>query len=149
LRSEIVKSDFRALNDFVKGITSKANVKVGIFGKKSGRKEGSLTNAEVGAIHEFGSFSRGIPARSFLRMPLFQKSETIVSEGSAGSLKMLAKGNLIGILKNLGIACERAILGAFDSRGYGTWAPLKVRKGTPLIDTGQLRRAITSKVERK
>jgi phage gpG-like protein len=155
MQSRIVKSDLRGLNNFVKGISEKSFVKVGIFGKKAKRKQGVLTNAEIGAIHEFGSFSRGIPDRSFLRLPLFQKSEQILSESSKGSLKMLVDGNLVGLLKRFGIVCENAIQEAFASAGFGAWAPNAPstirRKGSsaPLIDVGELRRSIASKVERR
>jgi phage gpG-like protein len=128
---------------------------VGIFGSKSKQEEGVLTNAEVGAIHEFGSWSGGIPPRPFLRLPLFQKSEEIVSDASDGALKKLAEGDNVGILKRLGLACEKAIQEAFASAGFGSWAPNTPgtirRKGSssPLIDRGELRRAITSKVEKR
>jgi len=155
LKSEIVKCDFSKLNAFVKGISGRSSVKIGIFGNKTKRKEGALTNAEVGAIHEFGSFSRGIPPRSFLRLPLFQKSDKIVAEASHGSLKRLADGDIVGLLKRFGIACENAIQEAFASAGFGSWAPnapstIKAKgSSAPLIDEGELRRSIASKVERK
>ncbi len=91
-----LKYDFTGLNNFVKAMdaTGKYVVKVGIFGNKTAREiaaeksakggvrktikgsTGTLTNAEVGLIHELGSIERGIPRRSFLRMPLTQKSRS-------------------------------------------------------------------------
>jgi phage gpG-like protein len=154
MTSEIVRSDFRGLNNFIKGISARAQVRVGIFGSKSKRKEGVLTNAEVGAIHEFGSFSRGIPPRSFLRLPLFQKSDDIIEDASRGALRKLADGDNMGILRTLGFACVKAIQEAFATAGFGAWAPNTPstirRKGSsaPLIDVGELRRSITSKAEK-
>jgi phage gpG-like protein len=151
----VVRFNFDGLNNFVKGISTKSFVKVGIFGNKTKRQKGVLTNAEVGAIHEFGSVSRKIPPRSFLRVPLFQKSDEIVSEASEGALMKLAQGDIIGVIKGLGIAAERAIQTAFESSGFGSWVGNALstirRKGSssPLIDRGELRRSIASKVERR
>lgn len=103
-----------------------------------------LTNAEVGFIHEFGT--NRIPKRSFLRMPIFQKAEDILLlVKRAGALKKLAAGRMIEVLGDIGIACEAAIGQAFASAGWGSWPPVK-RGGSPLVDTGQLRRSIASTV---
>lgn len=154
MQSRVIKSDFTALNLFVKGLDSRAAVKVGILGHKTQRKQGSLTNSEIGAIHEFGSWSRGIPARSFLRVPIFLKQETILKEAGQNALVNLGRGDIGQVLKEFGVACERAIQQAFASSGFGRWEPnapaTKTAKGSdsPLIDTGQLQRSISSKVEK-
>lgn len=154
MTSKFVRSDFKGLNNFVSGISRRAQVKVGIFGNKTTRKEGQLTNSEIGAIHEFGSFSRGIPPRSFLRLPVSMKSEQIVEDASKGAIAKLADGDNVGILRTFGFACVKAIQEAFSTAGFGSWAPNAPstirRKGSsaPLIDTAQLRRSITSKVEK-
>lgn len=168
MRSE-VKFDMSRLNTFVKFVDDKHVVKVGILWGDNARQEGGnysqkkglrrtkpipsdQTNAEIGAKHEFGSFSEHIPMRSFLRMPLFARSAEIVKEASVGALALLAQGNKVKLLKRLGIACENAIQLAFATHGFNRWAPNKIstaeRKGSgsPLIDTGQLRRAISSEV---
>lgn len=170
-----VKGDFRKLDEIVKGLTGdKFLVKIGILGRKAGRrpvvhvqdKEGntkprikkgkaSLTNAELGLVHELGSPSRGIPARSFLRMPLFLKQDDIIAEAAPLAKEKMATGNLRGVLVVLGVTCENVIQDAFGSAGFGNWAPdssaTKARKGSaaPLIDSGQLRKAITSSVEKR
>ena len=70
----------------------------------------------------------------------------------AGALQKLAQGDVIGVLSDLGIACETAIGEAFDSSGYGDWAPNTAatinnkKSSSPLIDTGQLRRSVASAV---
>jgi phage gpG-like protein len=150
------KIDFTHLDKFVRGMTEKYAVRVGIFGEKNSRDPGTShkvpTNAEVGAEHEFGNPARGIPPRSFLRMPLQMMSKHILAETSVGADKLLRDGKMGLVMKRLGIACENAIQGAFESGGFGKWrelAPSTIRrKGSSaiLIDTGQLRRAITSKV---
>lgn len=147
-----ILSDFKQLDLFVKAIDSNLVVKVGILGRKAGRTDGEgQSNADIGFIHEFGTSK--IPRRSFLRMPLFQYSTDILSMvKKAGALKKLAAGKTIEVLADLGIACENVILRAFDAAGWGDWAPNAPstirRKGSsaPLIDTGQLRRSITSAV---
>lgn len=152
MKSGIVKHEMSSLDAFVKAISSDMVVKVGIMGRKNGRKDAEgLTNADVGFIHEFGTSK--IPKRSFLRMPIFQHSEDILAMvKKAGALKKLKAGLIIQVLADLGIACENVILRAFDSAGWGSWAPNTPatirRKGSsaPLIDTGQLRRSISSAV---
>lgn len=165
-QSKIIKSDFDGLNNFVKAISSGDGwaVDVGIMGNKSyrsnsgksqsldKRKEnansGGLTNADIGFLHEFGTGK--IPKRSFLRMPLFLKSEKILKDvKDAGAFQKLLKGNIRGILSDLGIAAVAAIEQAFDSAGFGSWASKKSGEGSPLIQTGQLRRSITYEVVKK
>lgn len=150
--SDQIRYDIKPLNDFVNGLKSKYVVRVGIFGDKNSRFKTNLTNAEIGALNEFGSITKKIPKRSFLRLPLFLKTDVILKETSVGIMPLLKKGNMQMVLKRLGIACENAIQKAFASRGYGKWkpnAPLTIAlKGSsqPLIDTSQLRRSISSKV---
>lgn len=150
--------DLSKLHKFVDGLSSDLAVKVGIFGNRNSRREKGKSNAEIGALHEYGGTlpnGNKVPARSFLRMPLFQQSDQIINETSKDMASLALKGDWKSILTNLGIACERAISRAFLSRGFGSWkpnAPLTVkRKGSdsPLIDTRQLERAIASRVEKR
>lgn len=145
------------LNKFAESISKKHIVKVGILGNKDNRKEAGLSNATVGLAHEFGTFTgkkEKIPKRSFLRMPLTTKSQSILKYlDNNKTLKLVGEGNFRQVFKNLGIACEKVIQEAFETSGWGSWAPntrmtvaLKKSK-KPLIDTAQLRRSITSKVE--
>ncbi len=149
-------------------------VKVGIFGNKNARgitdtkkagKSGlrkvirgshsTLTNAELGLVHELGSVERGILPRSFLRMPISQKSKEILADAFKGAPELLRQGNIRGILARLGVSCEKWIQLAFATHGFGSWQPDKQatarRKGSnaPLIDTAQLRRSIASQVADK
>lgn len=172
MESKIIKSDFKKLNKFIAGLGQKYALKVGIFGDKTSRKNVERrtyysgktktvtgksdvpeTNAELGFLHEYGSYTKRIPARSFLRMPLHQKTNQILEETSKGAEKILAEGNMLLFMKRLGLACENAIQRAFASRGFGMWkpnSPVTIElKGSsaPLIDSAQLRRSIASKVE--
>lgn len=148
-----VRYDLGHLQAFVKSLDDKRQVQVGIFGGKSKRNQsGAVTNAELGAIHEFGSFSQKIPARSFLRMPIMTKTGQIVKETAPSARGMVKNNSLVKTLKVLGISCENAVQQAFASRGFGSWKPdapataKRKKSDAPLIDTGQLRRAIASRV---
>lgn len=168
--------DFTGLSNFVRLMDTSGQlvVKVGIFGNKNARgitssdkagKSGlrkvikgsasTLTNAELGLIHELGSVERGIPPRSFLRMPIAQKSKEILADAFKGAPALMAEGKIRMILARLGIACEKAVQMAFATRGFGNWqpdAPATARKkgsNAPLIDTAQLRRSVASQVSEK
>ncbi|MDR3244571.1 MAG: hypothetical protein LBT79_07455 [Elusimicrobiota bacterium] len=154
-----VKADFKGLSNALKAIGSIHKAQVGILnnGKKSGKRE-FAKNVEIGIIHEFGSLTKNIPARSFLRMPI----ETHFVKELKGNKKFdrakvetaFLKGNTSQIAKDLGIAAERVILQAFDTEGWGQWeenaeATIKAKgSDKPLIDTGALRRSITSRVKK-
>ena len=151
-------SDMSKLDKFVKGInqSDKYIVKLGILGDKSARDDTSSTdNAAVGAAMELGVLSEHIPARSFLRMPLFQKIDLILQTAGQGAEALLAAGNIKQVLHNLGAACEMVVAMAFESGGFGTWRKLKpatiMRKiqhnPKPLINTTQLEDSITHVVE--
>lgn len=153
-----VEYDFSKLNDFIKAVSDKSIVKVGILGSKTNRndKDGK-TNAEIGAMHEFGSELNNILRRSFLRMPMHNRAEQIVNEAGKDAMELFVKGNPKQVLNNLGVACLGAIHDAFKTRGFGTWQALKratIRQKIqhnpdPLINTRQLERSITFKVEEK
>jgi len=163
MESKVVKSDFTKLDGFIKALNSNYVVRVGIMGAKNGRsdpKSKGQSNADIGFIHEFGRPGTGrrpaIPERSFLRMPLLVKAQRIIDETiQAGVFKNLMKGDMKQVMTDLGIACERAILDAFDTGGFGTWArntayTLAHKKGnSPLIDLGFLRKSIASEVVKK
>jgi hypothetical protein len=142
------------LHKLVKALGDKHWIKLGIFGAKDSRngKNQENDNAYLAAIHELGKPSKRIPQRSFLRMPMTACAKEIMQEGSRGAESFLAKGDKITVLKRIGIAAEGALDDAFASHGFGTWAPntpyTVAMKGSdsPLIDTGQLRRAVDSEV---
>jgi hypothetical protein len=123
---------------------------------KVGKSPSSLTNAEIGLMMEKGSLANRIPRRSFLEMPLVLKSAGLLAmknklwaifEGGPETAARLKQAYV-----ELGHAAERIIQAAFQSGGFGHWKPDSLstmkRKGStaPLIDTGQLRRSITSDV---
>jgi hypothetical protein len=154
-----IKIDTDKLEEVHAALLAKYVTRVGILGKKGERKEGVASNAAIGLVHEKGSLTRKIPRRSFLEMPLVLKSEGLLAcrdliwqaflkgENSAVRLK--------AAYRDLGHVAERIVQAAFMTRGFGKWAPnsaatiARKRSSAPLIDTGQLRRSITSDVVTK
>lgn len=153
------RHDFSKLHKFVQGLGDKRVVKIGILGDNVERKakeaDSDVTNAEIGLVHEFGSFTRGIPERSILRMPLHNKQDQVVKGASKGAEKLLAEGNKEQVLRNLGASALAVVDKAFDTRGYGNWppdSPATVHaKGSSqvLVDRGELRRSISFEVADK
>lgn len=99
-----------------------ARIQVGIFSSKSGRQQGDNDNAAIGMVHELG-LGR-VPARSWLRMPIVFRKGQIMSEAAKGALEHVASGRAAQIWKNLGTACEGAVLDAFATGGFGKWPQL-------------------------
>lgn len=149
MKSKIIRNDFDGLNNFVKGVSTKKVVKVGIFGEKNARPRGDITNAEIGAKHEFGEGR--VPMRSFLLMPILHEMGQILKDiKSAGVGKAIEAGKTDIVLKNIGVACEAAIDRAFGSDGFGEWAPLapstiarKLGRGLSLHQRKQLLAEVT------
>ncbi len=167
--ARVIRSDFRGLHQLVKAVGDGSVVRVGILAGKAQRNEAgklakggghkvskekaAMTNAEIGAVHEFGSFSRNIPKRSFLREPIFHEAKKIIKDAAAALPAAVESGKMKGVLNAIGISALAAVQRAFASGGLGRpWEKLKPsttkakRSSAPLIDTGQLRRSITWQV---
>lgn len=147
------------LEDIRRKLGDELVARVGILGSDVARKgddDTDLTNSEIGVIQEFGSETANIPPRSFLRMPVETHAREIMkSMDSPAVRKAVESGDAVTVFKILGIAAESFVKQAFSSGGFGKWAPNTPatvdRKGSskPLIDTGELRRSITSDVVKK
>ena len=130
--------------------------RVGVIGSKASEQhEGTdATNAEIGFVQIFGSITNNIPPRDFLLMPVQHERKEIVRQvNSAVSIKRsLIAGETKKAFALIGKIAEGVVQAAFDTGGFGQWAPLKAStiaaKGSDsmLIDTGQLRRAVSSDV---
>lgn len=175
----------------MKALDRKISIKVGIIGKEATQKhpDSDLTNAELGAIHEFGCtitvtdkmrrylHSQGlhlkkdtmtvvIPTRSFLRMPLMSsegKKEllSVVKSQISNEFKAveLSSGTANKIIDDtvhlLAEVAYLRVLQAFESGGFGSWAPISEftaqRRNNagnpPLTDTGDLRRSISYEIK--
>ncbi len=149
-----VEVDTKPLNKLLKTLTefNGMRVKVGILSSKNSREGGFETNAAIGSVHEFGSYSRNIPQRSFIKLPLMMKMDEIVKEVSRLMQASLDNGDPMPVLKQAGVVAEGAIGEGFESGGFGTWQPITARTAfrknseAILIDSSQLQRSITSAV---
>lgn len=150
----IVKQDTRKLTALVKTLRQSQPVaRVGILGGGGSRSDGT-TNAKVGAKHEFGSATEGLPIRSWLRMPIMEKLQGELSRAGAfdpkeSARQVMTDKSLLQWVKKVGAMAEAVIQEAFDTGGFGRWKPsfmpLKKNKQT-LVETSQLRRSVTSEV---
>lgn len=128
--------------------------RVGVLGADNVREDdGGAGNADIGTVHEFGSETQNIPARSFLRMPLETHGKELMAAIDTKTVKQaIDQGDIKKVFQVIGVEAEKIVQDAFSTGGFGQWPPLKTetiaRKGSSAIlqDTNQLRRAITSDV---
>lgn len=153
-KANSVSMNLAVLDKIRDHITAGSYVKVGVLGADAMRTDGEgASNVDIAITQEFGSISKNIPPRSFLRMPIQQKEKQIRAfVASKKVMDCLLSGKVERGMAFVGIYAESWIQSAFVSRGFGKWKPnapstIK-RKGSdkPLIDTGELRRAISSEV---
>lgn len=144
--------DDKKFKDLLKALTGKLpQIRIGVLGS-SGRTEGGLTNAEVGAFHEFGTVN--LPVRSFLRMPLTDHLDEYLEKSGAfdpNTIKEVIKQKSIApYMEKIAITAERVVADAFATSGFGAWpsSNMEYKKvHATLIESGQLRDAITSEVK--
>lgn len=167
-----VKADYSELENLIDSFKSNYVLRVGILGSKAHTQHGKgsdLTNAEIGAGHEFGAGN--LPRRSFLEDSLKFKLDFTANELKPYK-KLAFKAFFIlrkpqVFLNALGAKCLEAIEEGFATNGFGLWQPLTERyrqqkinkaRGTMkkmlartqiLTDTGKLRRSISFKVIKK
>lgn len=146
-KTRIIRTPDKALKkieEIVKSLKGPDLVKVGLPKGSNDYPDGTSV-IMVGSVHEFGSPSRGIPQRSFLRATLVENK---------GAYKTLFK-NLSKKIIDGDMSKEEAldfvgatVQGDVISRiSEGIPPDLTSREGTPLIDSGHLRQSITYKVE--
>lgn len=157
------KVNTKALDTIDQAFKTKYSTKVGVLGGAGLHPEGKLTMAEIALKNEFGEISassgrKKTPARSFLRFPIEFKSKAIAQD--LLKLKDKIEQNLINgdfkyFFTMMGISAEGKIQEAFESRGFGQWkanAPYTIKKkgsDSPLIDTGELRKSVSSEVKER
>lgn len=140
------------LGEKAQGRLAIKNEKVG--GKSGNRKvpvvqgESSLSNADIGLLHEKGSPPRNLPRRSFLEVPLTTKMPKLMEKVGALLLKGINVSNIELAYKKLAAIAEGVVLQAFPAGGPG-WDDLKKGGPSHLIKTGQLRQSISSRVVTK
>ena len=144
--SKLRKLNEELVNDYV--------AYVGILGGDATalHENSDYTNAQIGAVQEFGSISNNIPARSFIRMPLEKELPAWFNKNSKMYFNACLNGKKREFYNKLALDAEGMIQKAFETRGYGEWEANKpstiARKGSdmPLVDTGALRASISSEV---
>lgn len=136
---------YKALLARMEVLKTPATVRVGIHSDDGAAKEGQTPLIDIATIHEFGTST--IPARSFLRAWMDENGAAAQALYTA-QIKSFLKGSV-------GMPTALSRVGSFIVGGIklrianGIAPPLApvtiLRKGssTPLIDTGQLRGAIT------
>ena len=159
-----VKLDLKPLKLLQERLTEleAGRVHVGLLAETSGRvpkrKNTIDNNPGLGFVHEFGlsytilkgRITNSIPERSFIRMPLMLHLGKLL-EGKDW-IATLMKGGTKRVLGFLGLLGEDTIQEAFATGGYGQWPALAPRtvsrkkSARILIETAQMRKAITSKV---
>lgn len=120
-------------------------IHVGVQGQKAQASHGSLTVGELAAIHEFGL---GVPERSFLRA-WFDANQPKIENDMRAATRQILLGRLTPDKASelLGMRWVGQIQTFIaDGKVEPALSPSTVKsKGSsvPLIDTGQLRSAIT------
>lgn len=150
-----VKVNLKEIDNLISEFASNHNVKVGILSQDASKGNGESTNLEIGIVHEFGSLSRNIPRRSFLKDPVVEKSQDI-SNVAIKELKgkFKEKNFVFKSLRRIGMYVESVVQDAFESGFDGRWQKLsqitidKKKSERQLIDKGYLRQAISSRVDK-
>lgn len=129
---------------------SKLQVHVGYFdGEKNNKNE--LTLATVAKINEYGSVKAKIPARPFMRMT-FRRHDNFKLKFKAALKQTLNNTNtLTESYSRFGIYAMQSIqkeimIGEF--RQNADYTIKKKKSSRPLMDTGQLRRAVSWRIVR-
>ena len=123
-----IKSNFKGLEQLQKNLQIKLVAKIGIFADKNPRNDGELTNAQIGAKHEFGVLSEGLPRRSFLKDPIeLKRKELLKVADKVIKANIDKEGGVEKIFELIGIAGEAIVQEAFETGGYGTWSPISNR----------------------
>lgn len=157
MKKTAITMNLDGLENLIGRMSSEYVTRVGVLGSGAMRDDGDgVTNADLALIHIYGSLSGDIPPRDFLKMPLEMKKKELMKTLETGAVKTaIAAGDYERVFELIGIGAEAIVDGAFKSAGYGQWpanAPATVRaKGSsaPLIDTGELRRSVTSDVVKR
>ena len=154
MKSEIVKnfdfSKFRELRSRLEGMADK-EVVVGVTRASAGRDQtGEINNAELLAVHEFGTKDGRIPERAPIRSSMAKHQDKYVAT-HAENLRKVVRGDM-PFDKSLDLLGLRAAADVQQNIRDGDFVPLAQstidRKGSskPLIDSGGMRQAITHEV---
>ena len=131
----------------------KPKVYIGVPASKNGMHEGGINMATLLALHVLGAPSRGIPQRDPLRPPLIANAQRYSDLLALGLKNALSDGTDPKLVyEKIGIVATNDV---YDYFVTGNFKPLSEKtikaKGSskPLIDTEELRGAITYEVRQK
>lgn len=155
---KITKDRVPAMLKAIKDLTA-LEVLIGIPDANAGRDEGAISNAEIGYLMETGSPAQNIPERPFLVPGVESVRDKVAKRMRAGAESALdgRQADVDSTLTSVGITAENAVKakitdGPFVPLSPRTLAKRRARGRTgekPLIDTGQLRRAVTHVVRKR
>lgn len=144
--------DTKGLDKFIAAFKTAPKIKIGIL--SAGRRHDSdLTNADIGAKHEFGD--EGVPMRSFLRVPISDHLAKFIEKSDMFDKdvlsKVVAERDLKPWMEKLAILSQSVVMEAFASEGFGKWPQWQTpgynnKTGMLLQDTLQLRDSITYEI---
>lgn len=122
------------------------HVTVGIHSDAGQHPDAGISNAELGAIHEFGADTVGIPARPWLSPGVNSGNEEYLKiiENTIANGEPIKQG-----LERVGLVAVGKVQKYMTELRTPANAPSTIkRKGSsnPLIDTGALRASVTYKV---
>lgn len=144
---------WNAIKETVKQIAARGSyVKVGVLGGGSNRPGDGLSNAELAAVHEFGTLDGHIPARPFIGGTYDVKREDYVKMIRKGLDKVLiGKQTIEGLLGRVGLKfasdVKKTVIGSEFQLLPNAPETIR-RKGSdvPLVDTGRLVNSVTHEV---
>ncbi len=137
------KDAIKELQRISKSMGGPDSVKVGLPKGSNDYPDGTSV-IMVGVVHEFGSSSRNIPQRSFLRSTVQEKRREYKT-----MFKKLSKKIIDGLITKKEALALIGLQVQTDVKEKITdikEPALKHREGNPLIDTGHLRQSITFQV---
>lgn len=154
----IVKDRVGAVLKGVRALTTK-EVLVGIPSTTAGRTDTPINNAEIGYLMETGSPAQNIPERPFLVPGVDGASKQFIPHLKAAGLSAL-EGKTATIERDFdraGFVAANAVKAKITDGPFTPLSPKTLQKRRakgrtgerPLIDTGQLRRAVTHVVRKK
>lgn len=154
MATQQVRDIDRGWKKFLRGISKHKDevvIIVGIQGKEAAAERDGITNAALGAIHEFGAPGAGIPQRSFQRSTIDRERRKYETAMQKIAVRISDGKSTRSEFEKIGLLAVSDIKRTFNSSiGLVANAPATIAaKGssTPLIDIAVLRDSHTAVVQ--
>jgi len=125
---------------------------VGIQGDEAAADHGGITNAELGAIHEYGTKDKRIPERSHFRTTIAEKEKELERGLKQAALDVFSgkdpEGELLLTGEVLRVAIQRKIKEGLEPGLSEATIASGRGEGPPLLDTGQYWNSFSTRVEK-